>query len=97
MFQWPGMGLLFLKAVQNVDIPIMSAYLLLVAFIFVIINLIVDLLYVVVDPRIRVDGAAGADGMAETTAPPSDARRRAAALAAFLDSDIALFVPPLAK
>jgi peptide/nickel transport system permease protein len=55
VFQWPGMGLLFLKAVQNVDIPIMSAYLMLVAFIFVTINLIVDLLYAVVDPRIRID------------------------------------------
>jgi peptide/nickel transport system permease protein len=55
VFQWPGMGLLFLKAVQNVDIPIMSAYLLLVAFIFVAVNLIVDLLYVMVDPRIRID------------------------------------------
>jgi peptide/nickel transport system permease protein len=55
VFQWPGMGLLFLKAVQNVDIPIMSAYLLLVAFIFVTINLIVDLLYAVVDPRIRIE------------------------------------------
>ncbi len=59
VFQWPGMGLLFLKAVQNADIPIMSAYLLLVAFIFVAINLIVDLLYAVVDPRIRIDGAPG--------------------------------------
>jgi peptide/nickel transport system permease protein len=55
VFQWPGMGLLFLRAVQNADIPIMSAYLLLVAFIFVTINLIVDLLYVVVDPRIRIE------------------------------------------
>lgn len=55
VFQWPGMGLLFLKAVQNVDIPIMSAYLMLVAFIFVTINLVVDMLYVVVDPRIRID------------------------------------------
>jgi peptide/nickel transport system permease protein len=55
VFQWPGLGLMFLKAVQNVDIPIMSAYLLLVAFIFVTVNLIVDLLYVVVDPRIRID------------------------------------------
>jgi peptide/nickel transport system permease protein len=55
VFQWPGMGLLFLTAVQNADIPIMSAYLLLVAGIFVTINLIVDLLYVVVDPRIRID------------------------------------------
>jgi peptide/nickel transport system permease protein len=58
VFQWPGMGLLFLKAVQNVDIPIMSAYLLLVAAIFVTINLVVDLLYAVVDPRIRLDARA---------------------------------------
>ncbi len=56
VFQWPGMGLLFLQAVQNVDIPIMAAYLLLIAFLFVTINLIVDLLYVMVDPRIRIEG-----------------------------------------
>jgi peptide/nickel transport system permease protein len=55
VFQWPGMGLLFLQAVQNADIPIMAAYLLLVAFIFVVINLVVDLLYAVIDPRIRVE------------------------------------------
>ena len=54
VFQWPGMGLLFLQAVQNVDIPIMAAYLLLVAFIFVVINLTVDILYTVVDPRLTV-------------------------------------------
>ena len=58
VFQWPGMGLLFLQAVQNVDIPIMSAYLLLIAFLFVVINLCVDLLYFAVDPRLRV-GARG--------------------------------------
>ncbi|MGL4288705.1 MAG: ABC transporter permease [Phreatobacter sp.] len=58
VFQWPGMGLMFLQAVQNVDIPIMSAYLLLVATLFVLINLIVDLLYVAVDPRIRIAGRA---------------------------------------
>jgi peptide/nickel transport system permease protein len=56
VFQWPGMGLLFLQGVQNVDIPIMAAYLLLIAFLFVVINLIVDLLYVFVDPRIRLSG-----------------------------------------
>ena len=56
VFQWPGMGLLFLLAVQNVDIPIMAAYLLMIAFLFVSINLIVDLLYVLVDPRIRISG-----------------------------------------
>ena len=56
VFSWPGMGLLFLQAVQDVDIPIMSAYLLMIAFLFVLINLIVDLLYVYVDPRIRISG-----------------------------------------
>ncbi len=55
VFQWPGMGLMFLQAVQNADIPIMSTYLLLVSGIFVSINLAVDLLYVTVDPRIRLD------------------------------------------
>ena len=55
VFQWPGMGLMFLQAVQNADIPIMSTYLLLVSGIFVTINLVVDLLYVFVDPRIRID------------------------------------------
>jgi peptide/nickel transport system permease protein len=59
VFQWPGMGLLFLIAVQNADIPVMAAYLLLVAAIFVAINLIVDLLYAVVDPRIRVEARSG--------------------------------------
>ncbi|MFM9976012.1 MAG: ABC transporter permease [Beijerinckiaceae bacterium] len=56
VFQWPGMGLMFLQAVQTVDIPIMSAYLLLVATLFVLINLAVDLLYSAVDPRIRIAG-----------------------------------------
>jgi peptide/nickel transport system permease protein len=56
VFQWPGMGLLFIKSVQTADIPIMSAYLLLVAFLFVAINFIVDLLYVAIDPRIRIAG-----------------------------------------
>ncbi|MDB5512364.1 MAG: transporter permease [Enterovirga sp.] len=54
VFQWPGMGFLFLQAVQNVDIPIMAAYLLLVAVIFVTINLAVDILYTVVDPRLQL-------------------------------------------
>ena len=58
VFQWPGMGLLFVQAVQNVDIPIMAAYLLLVAAIFVAINLAVDILYTVVDPRMRLAGRA---------------------------------------
>ena len=57
VFQWPGMGLLFIQAVSFVDIPVMAAYLMLVAFFFVVINLIVDLLYYAVDPRLRVDTA----------------------------------------
>ena len=59
VFQWPGMGLLFLQAIQFVDIPVMSTYLILVAFIFVAINLVVDLLYYVVDPRLRVERSGG--------------------------------------
>jgi len=55
VFQWPGMGRQFLQAIQEVDIPFMSAYLVLIAFFFVIINLVVDLLYYVVDPRLRID------------------------------------------
>ena len=55
VFQWPGMGLLIIQAIQFVDIPIMSSYLVLVALFFVLINLVVDLLYYVVDPRLRVE------------------------------------------
>lgn len=54
VFQWPGMGLLFIQAISTVDIPVMAAYLVLTAFFFVLINLIVDMLYIVVDPRLRV-------------------------------------------
>ncbi len=57
VFQWPGMGLLFLQSIEFADIPVMSTYLILIAFFFVIINLIVDLLYHVVDPRLRFDKA----------------------------------------
>ena len=53
VFQWPGLGLLFMQAIIFVDIPVMTAYLLLVALVFVVINTIVDLLYAVVDPRLR--------------------------------------------
>ena len=54
VFQWPGMGFLFINAVHFVDIPIMSAYLIMVAFIFVMINFIVDITYYIIDPRIRI-------------------------------------------
>ena len=53
VFQWPGMGLLFLDSIRYVDIPVMSVYLVLIALMFVLINLIVDLLYAVIDPRVR--------------------------------------------
>ena len=58
VFQWPGVGALFINSVQFVDIPVMAAYLMLIALIFVVINLVVDLLYYVVDPRLRVDRTA---------------------------------------
>ncbi len=53
VFQWPGMGLLFIQAVSFVDIPVMAAYLLFVGLLFVLINTVVDILYAVVDPRLR--------------------------------------------
>ncbi|TFL18323.1 ABC transporter permease [Jannaschia formosa] len=56
VFQWPGVGLLFINAVQFVDIPVMAAYLMLISVMFVLINLVVDILYVWVDPRLRIDG-----------------------------------------
>ncbi len=60
VFQWPGMGLLFIQAIGYADIPIMSTYLILIALFFVIINLIVDLLYFAVDPRLRIERSASA-------------------------------------
>ncbi len=56
VFQWPGTGLMFIQAVDFVDIPIMAAYLCFVALVFVTINLVVDILYFVIDPRLRQDG-----------------------------------------
>jgi peptide/nickel transport system permease protein len=63
VFQWPGMGFLIVQAIGFADIPVMAAYLVLIAFFFVVINLIVDLLYYAVDPRLRAErGAAGTHG-----------------------------------
>jgi len=59
VFQWPGIGLLFISAIQFVDIPVMGAYLMMIALFFVVINLIVDLLYYAVDPRLRVQRSGG--------------------------------------
>ncbi len=58
VFQWPGVGLLFINAIQFVDIPVMAAYLVLISVMFVGINLVVDLLYVAIDPRLRGEGSA---------------------------------------
>jgi peptide/nickel transport system permease protein len=60
VFQWPGMGFLIVQAIGFADVPVMACYLVLVAFFFVVINLVVDLLYYAVDPRLRLDRAAGA-------------------------------------
>ncbi|MDB9802977.1 ABC transporter permease, partial [Planktomarina temperata] len=54
VFQWPGMGLLFLESIRFVDIPVMGVYLVVIAFFFVLVNLVVDLLYVAIDPRLRL-------------------------------------------
>ena len=54
VFQWPGTGLMFIQAVDFVDVPIMAAYLVFVALLFVLINLVVDILYAVLDPRVRL-------------------------------------------
>ena len=59
VFQWPGMGLLFIQAVQFADVPVMAAYLCLISLVFVVINLAVDLLYFAVDPRLRIEQPAG--------------------------------------
>ncbi len=57
VFQWPGLGFLFVSAIRSVDIPVMAAYLLLVGAFFVAVNLVVDLLYLAVDPRLRLNRA----------------------------------------
>jgi peptide/nickel transport system permease protein len=58
VFQWPGMGLLFLESIRFVDIPVMGVYLVVIAFFFVLVNLLVDMLYIAIDPRLRVKEAA---------------------------------------
>src|SRR5438046_9132003 len=61
VFQWPGMGLLFIQAVGFADIPVMAAYLCFIALVFVLLNLVVDLLYYAVDPRLRIERLAAAN------------------------------------
>lgn len=59
VFQWPGAGLLFINAIQFVDIPIMAAYLMMISVLFVVINLLVDILYFFIDPRLRIERSGG--------------------------------------
>jgi peptide/nickel transport system permease protein len=82
VFQWPGMGLLFIQAVTFADIPVMAAYLCLIALIFVVINLVVDLLYFAVDPRLRVEKSGGTlnDAFKETNMLAPASRPTAARL-----------------
>jgi peptide/nickel transport system permease protein len=56
VFQWPGLGLLIIQAIQFADVPLMAAYVVLVAVCFAVINLAVDLIYAAVDPRVRAHG-----------------------------------------
>jgi peptide/nickel transport system permease protein/oligopeptide transport system permease protein len=60
VFNWPGLGALFVKSVEVVDIPVMAAYLMFVGLVFVVVNLIVDLLYFALDPRLRAGAGAPA-------------------------------------
>ncbi len=76
VFQWPGMGLLFIQAVNFADIPVMAAYLCFIALVFVLINLVVDLLYYAVDPRLRLERARGPLIPRNPEDPPADEPRR---------------------
>jgi len=57
VFQWPGMGFLFLEAVTRADIPLITTYLVLVGLLFVIVNTLVDLVSLALDPRVSLEGA----------------------------------------
>jgi peptide/nickel transport system permease protein len=57
VFQWPGMGFLFLEAVTRADIPVITTYLVLVGLLFVVVNTLVDLVSLALDPRVSLEGA----------------------------------------
>ena len=59
IFAWPGMGKLIIDSITRLDRPVTVAYLMVVVFIFITINLLVDILYTVIDPRIRLRGSGG--------------------------------------
>jgi peptide/nickel transport system permease protein len=60
VFQWPGLGLLVIQGIQFADVPLLAAYLVLVALCFAIINVTVDFVYAAMDPRVRAEGSPGA-------------------------------------
>jgi peptide/nickel transport system permease protein len=60
VFNWPGLGALFVQSVQVVDVPVMAAYLMFVGFVFVVVNLVTDLVYLALDPRLRTGSMAPA-------------------------------------
>jgi peptide/nickel transport system permease protein len=55
VFSWPGMGKLLIDSIINLDRPVVVAYLLLIVFFLVMLNLVVDIIYTVLDPRVRLD------------------------------------------
>jgi peptide/nickel transport system permease protein len=57
IFAWPGMGKLLIDSINVLDRPVIVAYLLVIVFVFVMINLVVDVLYSALDPRVRLTGA----------------------------------------
>ena len=79
VFQWPGLGALFVQAVQFVDIPVMAAYLMFVALVFVIVNLAVDQIYIALDPRLRGPATAHASSNCACRAPATNRSRAPAA------------------
>lgn len=56
VFQWPGLGSMFLNAVNNVDIPLITTYIVFVGMVFVVTNTLVDIIYGLIDPRVTVSG-----------------------------------------
>ncbi len=56
VFQWPGMGFMFLEAVNRSDIPLITAYIMFVGFVFVVVNTLVDLLYGMINPMVDLIG-----------------------------------------
>ena len=59
IFAWPGMGKLIIDSINQLDRPVMVAYLMMIVFLFIVINLVVDVLYSVIDPRVRLQDVKG--------------------------------------